>query len=102
MTPRSSILPVLGLLVLAYTPVSQAQTAAEAAARIPAAGAEDELVSLLEFLGEFTTQDGEWVDPELLEGEEGTPDRRVTSRPDVPRTGEPNEADERCEEPRCE
>jgi hypothetical protein len=29
--------------------------------------ADREFISLLEFLGEFTTEDGEWIDPDVVE-----------------------------------
>jgi hypothetical protein len=51
------------LLVLALA-AGYAQAQQEAAN----IGREDrEFISLLEFLGEFTTEDGEWIDPDTVE-----------------------------------
>jgi hypothetical protein len=73
MTRRFSRQRVLGLLLLAPALAVQAQRApdTEATASADARGSEDSQdrrvsLQLLEFLGEFTTEDGDWVDPELL------------------------------------
>lgn len=76
MTPRFSIQAGLGLLLLAHAAVAPAQAepagdgAAVAASRQPAeAGTEvagPVLLELLEFIGEFSGEDGEWVDPSVL------------------------------------
>jgi hypothetical protein len=49
------------LLAFACNPV-QAQ---QAAGKSGAAG--QDFIDLLEFLGEFTTEDGDWIDPEEVE-----------------------------------
>jgi hypothetical protein len=68
MTPRFSIPAALGWLLLAQTLAAQEQPEAPDAPSADARVASDagSLVLLLEFIGEFTTEDGEWVDPELL------------------------------------
>jgi hypothetical protein len=93
MTPRFSIPAALGLLLLAQTMNAQEQPEAtpdapSADARV--AGEEGGLVSLLEFLGEFTTEDGEWVDPELLV---------ETETEDAESSADPTE---NCSDPQCE
>ncbi len=75
MTLRFSIQSALGLMLLAHAVGVQAQpaTVSEDAVANPdgPTGATEEvagpvLLELLEFSGEFTTEDGEWVDPTLL------------------------------------
>jgi len=68
MAARFSVRRAFGLLLLAHGVIAQAQPASETgnAARRPATVEPDSLVSLLEFIGEFTTEDGEWVDTEIL------------------------------------
>jgi hypothetical protein len=92
MTPRFSIPAVLGLLLVAQSMTAQEQpeaTPEAATADARAAGDAGSLISLLEFLGEFTTEDGEWVDPELLLETE---------------TGSDASSDqtENCSDPQCE
>ncbi len=66
MTPRFRIQGSLWLMLLAYALAIHAQEQAIDETAAPA------LLELLEFIGEFTTEDGEWVDPAvLLEADDG-------------------------------
>jgi hypothetical protein len=104
MTPRSSIQGAFGLLLLAQTLTVQAQpaTADEEAARPPPDTESAGLVSLLEFLGEFTTEDGEWVDPEILLETEVTGSGRRRELGAGNADDESANPVERCLDARCE
>ena len=93
MTPRFSIPGALGLVFLAQSLAAQDQPEATAGATAADARVTSEassLVSLLEFIGEFTTEDGEWLDPELLEQAESD-----GAEPSADQT-------ENCSDPQCE
>jgi len=99
MTPRSSIVGACGLLLLAHVTLAQAQEDDAATSTTDAAADTGDLVSLIEFLGEFTTQEGEWLDPQLLlETEPAAADRR--SDADARRDADPDDEqrDERSDE----
>lgn len=72
MTPRFSARGALGLLLLLQAMVTQAQQqepaveGGETAARGPETAGVRLSLQFFEFLGEFTTEDGEWVDPAVL------------------------------------
>jgi hypothetical protein len=71
MTPRFSLQDALGLLLLLPALAAQAQPAADAAEPVesghgPGDGSGRVALQLFEFLGEFTTEEGDWVDPALL------------------------------------
>jgi hypothetical protein len=113
MTRRFSRQRALGLVLLAPALAAQAQPAPEArdaTASTEAHGSGESTgpvsLQLFEFLGEFSTEDGEWVDPLILmEGDiVGTAqtgmgrevlDTRESGADDAARN-------ENCLEPRCE
>lgn len=73
MTPRFRIQGSLGLVLLAYSLAIHAQEqSVDETGAVAGETAGPVLLELLEFIGEFTTEDGEWVDPTvLLEVEDG-------------------------------
>ena len=104
MTPRSSARHAIGLLLLAQAlgVVAQQPEASDEIGVSPFDAESENLVSLLEFIGEFSTDDGEWVDPDIL---------LETEIPGLGRSAEPGAADgddasvdpnERCADSRCE
>jgi hypothetical protein len=113
MTHRSSIQGALGLLLLVQTMATQAQpaTASDTSVHSTSGRAKGEaagpvLLEMFEFIGEFTTEDGEWVDPTLLL-EVGDSDVAEGTRSDaelgVTRGAEEQSVpDENCISPRCE
>jgi uncharacterized protein HemY len=110
MSPRFSIQTGLGLLLLAHAMMAQGQQADRAAvdAAVNMGNAGPVLLELLEFIGEFTTEDGEWVDPSaLLEAA----DDELAGDSDAPVLGAVNDAVneeqpaapvENCRVQRCE
>ena len=70
MTPRFSRQGALGLLLLLQALFAHAQSAAGASGSTEGSGTGDDSgrisLQLFEFLGEFTTEDGEWLDPAIL------------------------------------
>jgi len=110
MTHRFSRQGALGLVLLAPALAAQAQPAPDTAGTthsVEAHGSGDSTLQLFEFLGEFTTEDGEWLDPVILmEGDvmgsaqtgmarEGQETRRQDTDDDAARN-------ENCVESRCE
>jgi hypothetical protein len=111
MTPRFSREGMLGLMLLALARVAHAQPSADPGA--PAADASEHgatdigapvSLQLFEFLGEFTTEDGAWVDPTLLmEADIVDSARTALGREgqDVRGQDANDEPVDNCLEPRC-
>jgi hypothetical protein len=121
MTRRFSRQGALGLVLLApflemqAQPVSAAQAqpadTRDATASVEAHGSGDSAgrvsLQLFEFLGEFTTEDGEWVDPAILMegdivGSEQTGMGREGQETRGQGTDEAAARNDNCLEPRCE
>jgi hypothetical protein len=114
MTRRFSRQGALGLVLLAPALAAQAQPAPDtrdATASVEAHGSGDAAgrvsLQLFEFLGEFTTADGEWVDPAILmEGDiVGTAQTGMGREgPNTQEQGADDDAarNENCVEPRCD
>jgi hypothetical protein len=86
MTLRSSLRASLGLVLLAHAVQAQPVGGQEAnASEVSRAGSNavgPTSLELLEFIGEFTTEEGDWVDPALLETDRspGIDDRSAERR----------------------
>jgi hypothetical protein len=123
MTPRFRIQGGLGLMLLAYAlaihaqeqPVDEAdgtagETTVETGGETAGETAGPALLELLEFIGEFTTEDGAWVDPAVLLEVEDTELAGGTRRdpPVFSATGgvagevQPAAPEENCIAARCE
>ena len=114
MTRKFSRQGALGLVLLAPVLAAQAQQApdtGDATTSAEAHGSRDTAgrvsLQLFEFLGEFTTEDGEWVDPELLmEGDiVGSAQTGMGREGQETRGQDADDAaarSENCLEPRCE
>ncbi len=105
MTLRFSIQSVLGLVLLAQAMGLQAQPA-PASGNSSAPADSPTMLELFEFLGEFTTEEGEWVDPALLLEADADEQADATRRRSAglgTEAGEEQTAPvENCVSPQCE
>jgi hypothetical protein len=107
MIPRLSVQRTLGVLLLAQALAVDAQPAPDTG-NATAADEQDTTegqvsLQLLEFLGEFTTEDGEWVDPAILmEGNVAGSARAERERRRREGAQDNSERGDDCVEPRCE
>jgi hypothetical protein len=112
MTPPFSIHGALGLLLLAQTMAATAQPATTSDAAVDSANgrangqvAGPVLLEMFEFIGEFTTEDGEWIDPALLleANDDLAEETQSGAGLGVTRGAEEESvSDENCSSPRCE
>jgi hypothetical protein len=115
MTPRFSLQRALGLLLLLQAFAAQAQPAADPGESVESGdggdGSSRLSLQLFEFLGEFTTEEGDWVDPALLmegdivgsartemgrEGQNG-----AAQAPRAQNSDDASGSSDNCVEPRC-